>query len=126
MADEEEEEDDDDDEVVVVEVEEEGGDVRCLLLAEKSHWNSHSIFTSESFTSLFTSGSFRLDATAEMAALLRLGLCQTLVPPRVSTLAGDTKCGKTRCPYSIAKLSIFTLKGILFSIFSISGNETNL
>ena len=38
----------------------------------------------------------------------------------------DAKCGMTRCPYSWANDSILTLNGILFSVFTISGKDTNL
>lgn len=38
----------------------------------------------------------------------------------------EAKCGKTCCPYSCANDSIFTLNGTFVSVFTISGNDTNL
>lgn len=38
----------------------------------------------------------------------------------------EAKCGNTCWPYSCASDSIFTLNGIFVSVFTISGNDTNL
>lgn len=43
-----------------------------------------------------------------------------------SMALNDAKCGMICCPYSCAILSILTLNGTFVSVFTISGNETNL